>query len=168
MTAGQLAAHATGGIQGWPQHTSRQQAVDNRPEMPALLPLSSPSSPAVVDAGSHGTHVAGITAAHHPEDPALNGMAPGALPAGFALQLCAAVWALRCIALLLGRPSPPPRMPTHSSMLKRHITVMPGLQAPRSCPARLETPGWAAWRPWWASHAHSSRKEAEEQQCGCL
>jgi tripeptidyl-peptidase-2 len=32
----------------------------------------------VVDAGSHGTHVAGITAAHHPEDPALNGIAPGA------------------------------------------------------------------------------------------
>lgn len=37
-----------------------------------------PPSPAVVDAGSHGTHVAGITAAHHPEDPALNGIAPGA------------------------------------------------------------------------------------------
>ena len=34
---------------------------------------------AVVDAGSHGTHVAGITAAHHPEDPALNGIAPGAI-----------------------------------------------------------------------------------------
>ena len=32
----------------------------------------------VVDAGSHGTHVAGITAAHHPEDPSLNGIAPGA------------------------------------------------------------------------------------------
>lgn len=33
----------------------------------------------VVDSGSHGTHVAGITAAHHPEDPSLNGIAPGAL-----------------------------------------------------------------------------------------
>jgi len=32
----------------------------------------------VVDAGSHGTHVAGITAAHHPDDPGLNGIAPGA------------------------------------------------------------------------------------------
>ncbi|KAK9786061.1 hypothetical protein WJX73_002387 [Symbiochloris irregularis] len=32
----------------------------------------------VVDAGSHGTHVAGITAAYHPADPTLNGIAPGA------------------------------------------------------------------------------------------
>ena len=31
----------------------------------------------VVDAGSHGTHVAGITAAYHPDDPTLNGIAPG-------------------------------------------------------------------------------------------
>ena len=31
----------------------------------------------VVDAGSHGTHVAGITAAHHPDDSSLNGIAPG-------------------------------------------------------------------------------------------
>ena len=32
----------------------------------------------VTDCSPHGTHVAGITAAHHPEDPALNGIAPGA------------------------------------------------------------------------------------------
>lgn len=32
----------------------------------------------VVDAGSHGTHVAGITAAYHEDDPQLNGIAPGA------------------------------------------------------------------------------------------
>lgn len=31
----------------------------------------------VVDAGSHGTHVAGITAAYHPDQPDLNGIAPG-------------------------------------------------------------------------------------------
>lgn len=32
----------------------------------------------VVVAGTHGTHVAGIVAAHHPENPVLDGMAPGA------------------------------------------------------------------------------------------
>ena len=32
----------------------------------------------VVDAGSHGTHVAGITAAFHEHEPHLNGIAPGA------------------------------------------------------------------------------------------
>lgn len=33
----------------------------------------------VVDAGLHGSHVAGITSAYHPENPALNGCAPGML-----------------------------------------------------------------------------------------
>ena len=31
----------------------------------------------VVDAGSHGTHVAGITSAHHEDNTAMNGIAPG-------------------------------------------------------------------------------------------
>lgn len=42
----------------------------------------------VVDAGSHGTHVAGITAAYHEDKPHLNGIAPGAaIPLAASLHL---------------------------------------------------------------------------------
>ena len=42
------------------------------------LDVESHTCTLVVQAGSHGTHVAGIVAAHFPEQPDLNGQAPGA------------------------------------------------------------------------------------------
>ena len=42
------------------------------------LDLPSSTATIVVQAGSHGTHVAGIVAAHFPDQPDLNGQAPGA------------------------------------------------------------------------------------------
>lgn len=73
--------------------------------------------PAVVDAGSHGTHVAGITAAHHPEDPALSGIAPGAitltrglrsqLNCGWPQSCCTCIWSA-CPASTLPARAPLP------------------------------------------------------------
>ena len=51
----------------------------------------------VVDAGSHGTHVAGITAAHHEHEPHLNGIAPGALPLRCMFGSCKILLTMRCI-----------------------------------------------------------------------
>ena len=63
---------------GWAACHGRAPAPPRPCPTPATAALPSLLGPAVVDAGSHGTHVAGITAAHHPEDPALSGIAPGA------------------------------------------------------------------------------------------
>jgi hypothetical protein len=64
------------------------------PHSRLLLALHCPVC-AVVDAGSHGTHVAGITAAHHPEDPALSGIAPGGWVQCCAV--CCVLWPCRGI-----------------------------------------------------------------------
>ena len=52
----------------------------------------------VVDSGSHGTHVAGITAAHQPDNPSLNGIAPGS---PLVLLACCTTATLTCCSLLV-------------------------------------------------------------------
>ena len=95
---GSMAAFA-GREAGWPREWSAPVSpaaakVAAGPHLEALHCLA-----AVVDAGSHGTHVAGITAAHNPEDPALNGMAPGALPASCAFHCMLVLQCEPCGAL---------------------------------------------------------------------
>ena len=61
----------------------------------------------VVDAGSHGTHVAGITSAYHEHEPHLNGIAPGAchrphlcvMHATLSSRDMALAWAHSCASL---------------------------------------------------------------------
>lgn len=48
-----------------------------------ITPAAGATTAVVVDAGAHGTHVAGITAAHFPEDPGANGIAPGTASMAF-------------------------------------------------------------------------------------
>lgn len=59
----------------------------------------------VVDSGSHGTHVAGITSAYSPDNPGLNGIAPGGLLCSFpcklkTLSICISCTFVECTAVV--------------------------------------------------------------------